>query len=119
MRVTERLSRRGVLRRLGLGAAFLAASPLLVACQLVLDEAPPLTPPAGAIRELLRATPTPAPTPVPTETPVRQASVKVTFLAGTLGGMQRLYDGVFHAYQDANPDVAVIGTYLGATVPEI
>jgi multiple sugar transport system substrate-binding protein len=97
----------------------LAGSPLLAACQSVLGEAPPLTPPAGAIRELLRATPTPAPTPLPTETPVRQASVKVSFLAGTLEDMQRLYDGVFHAYQDANPDVAVVGTYLGATVPEI
>lgn len=49
---------------------------------------------------------------------MRQANVKVNFLGGTLGGMPKLYDGIFQAYQDITPDVGVIGTYAGATVLE-
>jgi multiple sugar transport system substrate-binding protein len=113
------LSRRALLRRGGLGAVALAVAPLLAACQRLAGETPPPTPPANAIREFVRPTPTPTPIPVPTATLVRQASVKVSFLGGTLAGMQKLYDGVFHGYQDAQPDVAVVGTYIGTTEPEI
>jgi multiple sugar transport system substrate-binding protein len=113
------LSRRAFLRRGSLSALALALQPLLLACQSAGGDLPPPTPPVSAIREVVRATPTPAVTPEPTATPVHQASIKVSFLGGTLAGMQKLYDGVFHGYQDANPDVAVVGTYVGATAPEI